>query len=684
MLRSRARFRFLSLFVASVAVMSGMTSVSAADPQIERVSISSSGVQADGASDVYSWTNHRTISENGRFVVFQSSAHNLTGVDSNRYPDIYVFDRQTRQVDLVTVTSQGIQANMDSHDPSISADGRFVSFYSWATNLAPNDTNRSADVFVYDRETHTLELISTTPSGEPGNKWSSNHVMSADGRYVAFASGATNLMPDQNQHLWSNVFVRDRVAGTTRSVSEATGEEFSYPMWVRAISGNGRYVFFTAYSYSGGEYTYVFDQETNQVERLSAKSTYSYKWPYLYSENLSASTDGRFVALEITAPLAPGDNNSDPDIYVYDRDLGTVDWVSSSYAGTAGEAASYYPSISGDGQYVTFYSAADDLVVEDNNGVTDVFLFDRETRVLKRISTSWDETQSDGNSDRPSISLDGQHVTFRSVATNLVPEDTNGVADIFVYGQSGFEVGMPPQTTAQISPTANAHNWHNSSVTVRLQATGDAPVREIGYRVGDTAESVIPGDSAEFSLATEGVWPVQYWAVSQGGQREAPNEVTVQIDMTSPTAGLYLDSSAIVEVDDDVALRCSANDALSGLVADPCSDLKVIVPAYEMGVGEHTIMVTAEDKAGNSTSVSVDFTVTVSSDSLCSLTKKWVTKQGVANSLCTKLKAAGSRSTSGPLQAFENELRAQTDKSIARQHAETLIRLARDLAKVTP
>ncbi len=180
-----------------------------------RVSVSSSGDQGNGDSGDYLYGQTLpSLSANGRFVAFISDASNLVMGDTNQATDVFVHDRQTGTTNRVSVDSSGAQANNYCGVPSISADGRFVAFYGLASNLVPGDSNNGGDAFVHDRDTGITTRVSVDSSGVQGNAWSSGGAVSADGRFVAFYSTANNLVPgDTNQVI--DVFMHDRQTGMT-------------------------------------------------------------------------------------------------------------------------------------------------------------------------------------------------------------------------------------------------------------------------------------------------------------------------------------------------------------------------------------------------------------------------------------------------------------------------------------
>jgi Tol biopolymer transport system component len=341
-----------------------------------RVSVGPAGVQALAAS------SDPSISSSGRYVVFTSAAANLVTGDTNAASDVFVRDRPLGTTERASVGLGGLQANAASRLPAISADGRYVAFASTATNLVTGDTNAFEDTFVRDRQSGTTERVSVDSSRAQGNNASSptRPDISADGRYVAFASLASNLVTGDT-NAFADVFVRDRQSGTTERVSvDSVGAE-----------GNGP------------------------------------------SDFPSISADGRYVAFRSGASnLVPGDTNLWTDIFVHDRQTGTTVRASVDSSGVQGNNSSDAPSISADGRYVAFLSESTNLVPGDTNGYQDIFVRDLQSATTERASVDSTGVEADFVSLAPRISADGRHVAFTSYSDSLVPGDTNGSSDIFV------------------------------------------------------------------------------------------------------------------------------------------------------------------------------------------------------------------------------------------------------------
>ncbi|MEZ4512377.1 MAG: thrombospondin type 3 repeat-containing protein [Chloroflexota bacterium] len=404
---------------------------SAAPGDIERVSVDSSGGQGNDGSTVSS------ISSDGRFVAFHSFARNLVSGDTNGWEDIFVHDRQTGATSRVSVNSSGGQGNSFSLAPSISSDGRFVAFESHASNLVSGDTNGSTDIFVHDRQTGETSRISVNSSGGQGNNHSSAPSISSDGRFVAFHSAASNLVSGDTGR--DDVFVHDRQTGETSRVSvNSSGDQGNSFSVLPSISSDGRFVAFTSYASNlvsgdtnGSHDVFVHDRQTGTTSRVSVDSSGSEGNGL--SVYSSISSDGRFVAFQSRASnLVTGDTNNRDDIFVHDRQTGATSRVSVGSSGSQGNHFSFSPSISGDGRFVAFESYASNLVSGDTNGVPDIFVHDRQTGATSRISVNSSGSQGNSFSIFPSISSDGRFVAFQSGASNLVSGDTNGRPDVFV------------------------------------------------------------------------------------------------------------------------------------------------------------------------------------------------------------------------------------------------------------
>jgi len=406
------------------------------EPTIERVSISSSGGQGEGVS------SNPSISANGRYVTFHSNAPNLVENDTNDYVrDVFVYDRYADETILVSIPIDGTQGEDGaSSRPTISADGRYVTFDSYASNLVADDTNNTADIFVRDLQVpSTTRRISLSINGSQGNGTSSNPSISADGRFVAFESEATNLVADDTNDM-ADIFVHDTQNNTTMRVSVSSdGLQANGISSSPSISADGRYVAFESLASNlveggtnGQPHIFVHDMQTGETKLVSRHNDGTQGIGPSASPSISA--DGHYVAFESDASnLVDGDTLDYFDIFVHDTLSGSTTRISLHSNGTQGNGNSYRPSISADGLYVAFESDASNLVLGDTENIRDIFIHDIQTSTTTRISLDSDGMQGNGTSSSPSISEDGRYVAFGSHASNLVSGDTNGREDIFVY-----------------------------------------------------------------------------------------------------------------------------------------------------------------------------------------------------------------------------------------------------------
>jgi Tol biopolymer transport system component len=349
---------------------------------IERISVNSNEVPGN------SYSYFPTFTSDLRYVAFSSWATNLVPGDTNGpYPlghDIFVRDRLNGTTERVSIGSLGQQANDQSWDPAISADGRYVAFTSFAANLVAVDLNGVEDVFVRDRVSGSTELVSLDSSGAQGKDGSKCGWISADGRYVVLTSSASNLVAGDTNGS-TDVFVRDRLSGTTERVSvDSSGAQANKGSDWGMISLNGRYVAFGSYASNlvpgdtnGKVDAFVRDRQTGTTERLSLDS--GGMQADGDSNKPVLTPDGRFAAFQSMASnLVAGDTNGKSDIFVRDRQLGTTQRVSVDSNGGQGNAESGFqgPSISLDGRYVAFDSRAE-LDPADTNDYDDIYVRDR-------------------------------------------------------------------------------------------------------------------------------------------------------------------------------------------------------------------------------------------------------------------------------------------------------------------
>jgi Tol biopolymer transport system component len=433
---SRFPFAFLCLLAPSIAA--SPLAAQTTDPR-SRVSVGANGVEADRGS------GGGALSRDARWVAFDSGADNLVPGDVEGHYDVFVHDRATGATVRVSVDSNGVAANQDCDYASISADGRFVAFASYADNLIAVDHNGAMDVFVHDRDPDgngvfdegngVTTRASERAGGGGGDDMSYWPSLSADGRLVAFTSFATNLV-NGDTNLSADVFVRDLVAGTITRVS---------------VDSNGAEA-------DGGSYA------------------------------PSLSRDGRWVGFQSDATnLVAGDTNGCSDVFVHDLTTGATVRASVSTSGVQGNRASSYPSICGDGSRIAFQSAAGNFSkIDQKNGSADVFLHDFAAGTTELSSVDSSGAAANDASFYPLISEDGKTVAFSSDATNLSANDADGAYDVFVRD---LAVG----TTAIVSQTA----WLASAEALPSALSGDG--RFVLFW-SDSADLVPDDHNADYDL----------------------------------------------------------------------------------------------------------------------------------------------------------------------------------------
>lgn len=425
---------------------------------------------------------------------------------------------------IFLMISQYEDAMPESYWPAMSADGRFIAFTSNADSLYSRDFNRSEDVFVFDRQTGTLECISLSydGSGETGNSYSFNPSISSDGRYVVFFSYANNLVPGVDFNYSADVYIYDREKKSMELVSagkdgKAEGNASTGPR----LSGDGRYVVYSGWASDRNEYVFIWDRDTKETVRLDYPVVAERVVQGAFSPVIS--TDGNYIAYSAEFSV----EHSDYYIYLHNRQDGTTELVSRKYDNPDEPVSGFIPSISADGRYIAFASAEDTLVANDTNGSFDVFVYDRILGETKIASLAYDGSQGNGHSDFPAISANGRFVVFSSEASNLVPGDNNSGIDVFVRD-------LVMGTTERISVTAagseadelTEYSWYSRAA---VNANGH-------YVAYESVFCLVPDDTNE---------AVDIYVYDRGPQ-EDPSVPTYTVTVTNGTgSGEYEEGEAV-------------------------------------------------------------------------------------------------------------------------------------------
>jgi len=415
----------------------------------ERVNVSTAGDQADLP------IMRAAVSADGRFVAFSSAAANLVANDRNGRADVFVRDLRRQTTTRVSVSSTGVEANGASYYPAISADGRVIAFRSYARNLVSGDGNGVEDVFVHDRATGRTERVSVATSGKEADAPSITSSVSADGTVVAFSTKASNLdRGDRNGVM--DVYVRDRVQKRTIRATVSLEGETDGASEGSGISANGGLVVFRSYAANlvvgdtnGLPDVFVRDWRSGTTERVNVSSLGAEANAVTFRGSMSG--DGRWVAFRSRANnLVAGDSNGALDVFERDRLTGRTRRVSVATGGIQADAAMFPATaranafmsrafLSTGGRFAAFGSRAGNLVDDDTNAAADVFVHDLHERRTIRVSVGTDGDEANGDSFVAGVSGDASVIVFTSSASNLVPGDTNRLRDAFVrtLGLSG-------------------------------------------------------------------------------------------------------------------------------------------------------------------------------------------------------------------------------------------------------
>ena len=461
----------------------------------ERASVASDGTESNNGSD------SPALSAGGRYVAFVSEASNLVLNDVTGARDVFVHDRIAQTTDRVSVASNGTEGNDHSFSPALSGDGRYVVFASDADNLVPNDTNLARDIFVRDRMTSTTTRVSVAGNGTQGSNDSETPSISADGRYVTFTSLAINLVAgDTNND--RDVFVHELSSGISEiaslSTSNTQGNFGSGGVGAGPgrISDDGRYVVFGSFASNlvpgdtnSADDIFVRDRALGTLERVSIGD--GEEQGNDHSVYGSISNTGRFVAFtSASTNLVAGDTNGLSDIFLRDVQANTTIRLSEAANGDEADAAGAFAVVSRNSTVVAFQSAASNLVPGDGNATTDVFRFDIATGQLSRISVPAAGTDANGPSAFAAVSEAGDVFAFQSSASNLIAGDGNGQPDIFALIQKPL-----PTPTATATAIGGATQTPGPGTTPR--PTGTAPS-------GGTAPSALPQTGAGGTSGTGG------------------------------------------------------------------------------------------------------------------------------------------------------------------------------------
>lgn len=442
----------LSLLLAALPLSQAFATM-----PIERVSvdtITSPGTLGNPNGD----STQAAVSADGRYIVFESAAADLVSGDTNSgtsSADIFYYDRITQTMSRISVSTGGTEGNGTSVFADMSDDGRYVVFTSTSTNLTGDtypptvtdpdgsgQTLQPSQIFLRDTQANTTTLITTT-GGTSGSTFAANNVstkpvISADGRFIAYESHATDILAADTD-TDSDIYRYDTQADTTALVSVSTsGTKGNENSEEAAISDNGRYIAFSSDASNIGSVdlvTDVFlrDLNTNTTTAITSGSIGAQGQSD--SQQPALSADGRYIVYEsFRSDLTNNsDTNSTQDVFLFDRNTNQTTLISKTNAGTAGDGRSGHVAISSDGRFIAFESAASELGgVSDSNGQQDVFVYDRTLNKMRRVSSDARGNPGSELSEKPRISTNGRFVVFSSDSA-FVAEDTQSPVLLDIY-----------------------------------------------------------------------------------------------------------------------------------------------------------------------------------------------------------------------------------------------------------
>ncbi|WP_405569801.1 hypothetical protein OG418_34720 [Streptomyces phaeochromogenes] len=406
--------RRLALCAALAAALTGVAlpaTASAAPPVpgTEKVSVAPDGADGERGSVVGS------LSANGRYVAFRSQAANLVAGDTNGVTDAFVRDLRTGVTSRVSTAADGSQGDGSVEDASLSADGRYLAFSSTATNLVPGDTGGRSHVYVKDLRTGAVERLDDKQA--PGYDTGGRPAISADGRYVAFAASRSEGSSEHDQH--ARVYRVDRRTGTAVRVSQAPDPGRWRSVTNLSISADGTrvgYQFFVPFPTSG-DWSDIYVRDVPSGELWQADKAPDGVVPDAQSEYPSVSADGRYVLFRsLDSRLTPGDTNNGQNMFIRDLKTGSIRRIDA--ADPAGWTVS--GALSADNRHLAFGSVDSG----DPDHTERVYVRDLSTGTTTLASVDTAGGRNDESATDPVIDAHGRNVAFDSYSPDLVPGDT--------------------------------------------------------------------------------------------------------------------------------------------------------------------------------------------------------------------------------------------------------------------
>ena len=573
-----------------------------------RVSVATDGTPANAS------LQSQVLSQDGRYVVFASSATDLVTLATGGRLQVYRHDRVSGVTELVSLSRTGVASTGSSFAPTLSADGRFVAFVSTGTDLVAGDTNGVIDVFVRDMTNGTTTAASTDANGAfvvgatslanfPGAR-----ALSDDGRYVAFSSTAP-LVPGANGV--AQVYVKDLSSGAVvRASVDATGNAGNGASGQATISGDGNVVAFQSTSTSlssvstGGQLEIYSRDLAAGVTTLDSVSTAGAA-AGLVAAFPGLSHDGRYLVFETPAQLDATDTDTSYDVYLRDRSAQTTTLASPGGGGVDNRA----PSISADGAYVAFHSSDSTLVAGDANNVSDVFLWNRATGAYTLVSLNDAGVQANAASSFASVSANGGSVLFASQASNLVTSPLTTAQQLYVrdlatdqapvvapLADASVDEGATFTTTGSFSDADGSTSW---TATVDWGDGSGAQQLALVDKTFSLSRLLAPGTYPVTVSVTdgEGLTGTASFHVSVANVAPTVNagpDAQVGFGTTFAAAGSFTDPGTVEQYSATVDYGDGSGVASLALAPDRTFALS---HGYA-GVGTYTVVVTVSDSNG--------------------------------------------------------------------------------------
>ncbi len=517
--------RFAGVVLVCLCLLAGLIQSARAAAVTEVIS------KASGDSESNQGSERSCVSGDGRYVVFQSLSTNLLTGISGVYFQVFLIDRQTGAIELISKGSDGSEADSSCYNPVISADGRCIAFHSRATNLVVNASGDYHQLYLYDRVTGITELISKGSTGLEAAQESSDASISSDGAFVAFHSSDAGLVPDVETHV--QVYVRDRSGNKTELISQgSTGIKADGDSMFPRISADGRYVAFMAAAANlvagvSAAYNQIYIRDRVAKTTSVASQSSGGDAGNDDSHFAAVSPDGRYVGFESVASNLVSGTPSGRQIYLRDQVTGQTELVSKAADGSAANDGCYRPVISSSGRFVAYESLATNLAAGLTGTYYQILVRDRAAGSTKVITKTSGGAEGDADSYRPEMDSSGKFVSYESRTTNLV----SGVSGVYtqVLLVDRGDISTPDlvvnQAEDQADPTTATH--------IAFTATFAEPV--LGFTAGDVTISGTAG--ATTSVVTNPTDDKMVYRIVVSGMT-ASGSVVVSV-----AAGVAYDSS---------------------------------------------------------------------------------------------------------------------------------------------